>query len=1372
MYDSIKDFRHICWKWRRLLLTGAVVGGMLLLQAGGITAQDSLNVFSTISSAEAFSINPITSIDQDDRGVLWFGSRNGLLRYDGRQLKRMPSVIATEAHARMDDITDIEVSRDGKIWVATFSGLFQYDPEYGTFTVLEDLIADVPETMPSAIFCVAEVAGEKVWIGARTGVFVCDMLTGEVRKLPAVNAMVNQIYQMRNGDVWVGTAAGLLKFPAGSEKASVRIVNDPTTDGLRNNEVLSLLEDKHGNLWVGTVAGLDYLEVANNRIKRLPGTTTGPLGTAVIRTLIEDNEGRVWIGSFNGIYVLSEGGAVDVIRHNPRLDNSLSDNKIRALFRDENGSVWVGSYYGGINLWDSRQLSFRHFGEANGIQLGTKVVSSVATDTSGRIYFGTEGKGVTVFDPEKQTFSRFNTTGLSGEPLGTVKCLQPDRPDRLWIGTFGKGLVRYNPLTQRGTFLRYNAQASGSDPNNVVLSLAIQGEDYLWIGLMSGGLDRIDLRTNEYTHIYKASLPAVDTLWHGAIRIMRFAKNGDLLLGTSLTMSRIAQKDLALSDFKPTWITIKNASGKKFAVSDIKEDDRGVIWVGTMANGLYRISGNALLREEIPAFNTVFAVVPEAGGEGLWLSTDEGIVYYQPLEGKSRLYREEDGLQKNEFSRTAGLQDRHGNVYFGGASGVTFFRPDRPKSFRLDLPDVMLTELRLFNQPLVVADSTGILEKNLDYTKAITLGHAQNRFSLHFALPSYLLNNKTVYRFRLLGLDDQWTTSSAASASYTIQRGGDYRFQVEASSADGRTTGITELAIEVKHPPWRSWWAYTLYALGILATVFLIVKANSRRIRLEHTLELEAREHQRMKEANDQKLRLFTNISHEFRTPLTLILGSLERVLENFRGSSKLYRQLQVVDKNASHLSRLVNELLDFRKLEHKQMVLQAAEGNMVKFVRELHLSFRQQAKDQQIVFQVETPVDEIGVYYDRDKFEKVLYNLISNAFKHTPAGGSITVEIRPETKRLIIVIKDTGTGIPAGEQDKIFERFYMVPDQGRTPQFSRGSGIGLAIVRNVVELHHGTISVESEPGAGSSFVVSLPLGREHLTDAEIIGEFRNSEDISGYEVPVRFESAELPVEDEDRAFVLIAEDNEEVGRFIKDILRPHYRVKLVPNGRIGYEQAVAHQPDLIISDVMMPEMDGITFCERIKEDIRTSHIPFVLLTARTSLIHKYDGLDSGADDYLNKPFKVKELRLKCHNILQTRERVRRKFSAVETELALGPVQNSLDEELMKKAAIIVRENLANQAFNVNDFASKLAVSRTLLFTKFKAWTGQTPNAYLLELRMKKAAQLIEQRKFNVSEVGYQVGYKDPGYFSKAFKKRFGLSPKAYGMKFMDEKVE
>jgi signal transduction histidine kinase/DNA-binding response OmpR family regulator len=806
------------------------------------------------------------------------------------------------------------------------------------------------------------------------------------------------------------------------------------------------------------------------------------------------------------------------------------------------------------------------------------------------------------------------------------------------------------------------------------------------------------------------------------------------------------------------------------------QDNQNKIWVGTKAKGLHYFDGKKFNKINLKVGNTAITSIHsilEDDDKNLWISTNQGIIKYNTLQKKIVLYDQKDGLTSNEFNDNSALKLDSDKFYFGSPSGVTYF--DAKKiAINKYAPQVLITDLKIKNEIIHANDKDGILEKSIGFTKNITLDYDKANFSINFALPNYIRSKNNQYSYRLIGLENNWTTTKNTEANFAIQNPGTYVFEVRGANNDGVWNNVpTTLKVVVNPAPWRSIWAFLLYGIIIGLGLYGLIWIMKSKARLKQKLELEYLEAKRIEENNRAKLDFFTNISHEFRTPLTLILGPLQQILADYNGTNEMYKKLLVIEGSANHLLSLINRLMDFRKLENDQVTLESANGNIVKFTKEIFLSFIEYAKDGGYTYTFEASEEEILVYFDRYKLEIVFYNLISNAFRYTPKGGNISIKINHDLENLFIAVEDSGVGIAEEHIDKIFDLFFEVPLHNNLQKnYNKGTGIGLSIVKNIVKLHKGSITVENKPTQGVVFKVALPLGRAHLLDSEIISDFKISDDIEQYTAQLETSEITEPEDIEDfvvnaeKQTILIVEDHKVLRSFMKNLLKKEYNIIEAENGKIAFEKALQHVPNLIISDVIMPEMVGTELCSKIKENLKTSHIPVILLTSRSSLVYKFEGLESGADDYISKPFNLIEFKLRVKNLLNSTERLKNKFTSDDNFVPSEITVSSLDEELLKKAFKIVEENISNEQFDIPFFCSELGVSRTLLFLKIKAWTNYTPNEFIHEIRLKRAAQLLEQNKLNVSEISYKVGFNNPKYFSKCFQKKYGETPSQYADKF------
>jgi signal transduction histidine kinase/DNA-binding response OmpR family regulator/streptogramin lyase len=1112
--------------------------------------------------------------------------------------------------------------------------------------------------------------------------------------------------------------------------------------------------------------------------KLLPFSINQNQMDADVRSLDFDKKGVAWVGSYNGISTIQTNGFISKVYNSP--EKKTSFGKIKTVFTDKKGSVWIGSYYNGISFWDESNNNFNNLNQNSGLNaLSYDVVSSLAADANKNIYIGTEGGGITVFDSKTATTTKINSLSSIGVSVDNIKSLCLSNTGILWIGTFTEGLAAYDIHSKR--FVNENI---APDLKNILKESGVyvitkgRKNGIFWLGTFGKGLIRYD-STNKTYQIIGNDNYSDNFLTNNRVRTLLIDKNENLWIGTQsgLNVINLNDFDNKVYHIKHYFFDNKLLSGDD--ILSIFQDKKGKIWIGTKAKGLYEFNGTNFNKINIKKEDsdvTAIHSISQDDNNNLWISSNYGIIKYNLLNKSSFIYDQKDGLISNEFNDNAFLQIGYNKFYYGGPSGITYF-DTKKLPINKYTPQVILTDFKIANKSINVANDNEILEKSIAFTNSLTLSYDKANFTITFAIPNFINPTNNKYKYRLVGLDNQWITTSNTEATFTIQNSGTYVFEVKGANNDGVWNAEpTTLEIVVQPAPWKSWWALSLFTILLCVSLYGLIWIIKSKEKLRQDLFLEYRESERNKEDNSAKLQFFTNISHEFRTPLTLILGPLQQILLNYNGPNAMYKKLLVIESSANHLLKLINRLMDFRKFENNQFILETAEGNIVKYIKEIFLSFTEFAKDGDYKYTFESSDEEILVYFDRFKLERVFYNLISNAFRYTPKGGEIIVKIRNEVGQVIIEVEDTGIGIAKEHVDKIFDLFFEIPAHNNEQiNYNKGTGIGLSIVKNIINLHKGTITVENKTTKGVVFKVKMLLGRNHLLDKEILKDFKISDDLEQY--TSQLNPAEIVQEDdindlentEDKLTVLIVEDHKVLRSFMKNLLKEEYNVITAENGAIGLKKALKFLPDLIVSDVIMPEMVGTELCSKIKENIKTSHIPVILLTSRSSLIYKIEGLESGADDYISKPFNLVEFKLRIKNLLISKQRLKTKFSSEDSFTPSEIVVSSLDEQLLKKAFKIVEENIANEQFDIPFFCSELGVSRTMLFTKIKAWTNFTPNEFIHEIRMKRAAQLLEQNKINISQISYKVGFNNPKYFSKCFQKKFGETPTQYLSKFSDD---
>jgi signal transduction histidine kinase/DNA-binding response OmpR family regulator len=988
-------------------------------------------------------------------------------------------------------------------------------------------------------------------------------------------------------------------------------------------------------------------------------------------------------------------------------------------------------------------------------------VNCFAEDGKGNIWIGTDGGGLIYFDRRTNTFKQYrHHPGDANSPASdVVVSLLMDHRGVLWIGTYQGGLDRYDGRS----FVHY--RHDDADPaslaDNRVYSLREDGPDHLWVGTMLGGLDRLDETTGKFYH----NNMDPHSIHSNYVAALGEDSAGNLWIGTAFGISMLARNTGHFA-----YYTSQTNRLSDNVVFGLTCDHRGNMWVATRQGLSVLQPGKDTFqsfttKDGLPA-NMIMSV-QEDKDHLLWASTSAGLSRITVSQAGTGLtikclnFDEYDGLQGREFNVSTGFRTATGELLFGGPKGFNLFKPE---SIRLNerIPPVVLTGLQLYNKEVSLPASVARDGK-------LVLAYDENNFTLEFAALSYINARKDRYMYRLEGFDKDWMTTDGRNrrAAYTNIDPGEYFFHVKASNSDGvwNDKGIT-VRIVVKPPFWKTTLAYVIYALTALTLLYLSRMRIIRRARARFALAEERREAMRIRELDRMKIKFFTNLSHEFRTPLSLILSPVDKLIRN--AGDPVARQLAMtIERNARRLLHLVNQLLDLRKMEVNELKLNMSGGDIAAFIRSTANSFADLAQERGIRFDYRSETDSLPALFDRDKLERILFNLLSNAFKFTPPGGAIGVELAllekdEQSVLLQLNVRDTGIGIPPALQEKIFESFFQADSPGNLR--SQGTGIGLAITREFVEMHGGTIKVESAPDRGSCFMVLLPVMMLPAGSAE--GATLPPGDTADKTADERAlpEVSGLPENSITRFKVLLVEDDDDFRFYLKENLAPLFTVLEAANGQEGWQKTLSAQPDLVVSDVNMPLMDGLELCKKIKGDERVQHIPVILLTALSADDRQLRGLGFGANDYISKPFIVEILISRIRNLLQFRgsvEETTRKRMIAEPA-AIDEQPEKTEEDFVREAVEVLEKNIANPDFSVDDWSRELGLSRTTLYKRLLGATGKTPIGFIRSFRMKRAAQLLEKTRHNVAEVAYMVGFNNPKYFARYFKEVYGVLPSVY----------
>ncbi len=1341
-----------------------------------IGISQSSKIFRHISKKDGLSQISVFSLAQDNSGFLWFGTRDGLDRYDGYNFKNYKNESSSNSLVSNDIRVIYNDNHTGDLWIGTNDGLSHYRSSLDDFENFKN-DQNTHSLSSNEVLSIFIDSKKRLWVGTSFGLNLFDPKTSKFSRYMYSNIPSDQFYkrsidaiiQDKDGTLWFGTDDGLFYLDENKLFSFIRKDGANSSMVLTNSNINALLQDKKGNIWIGTEKGLNYWETSTNNLtyyKHIKGNQNS-LSNDNVRTMCLDGKGAVWIGTFDGLNVFDENSkSFQLFKKNETGDIGLSDNSIRSIMRDSRGGMWVGTYYGGVNHTDANYHRFENFVHSpfkNSI--GADVVSSFVEDPSGNFWIGTEGGGLNYYDVKTKLFKSYKNKEDSENTISgnNVKQVLLDG-NKLWIGTFTQGLNLFDIQKQKFSHFKNDQGNAQTISNNNVYGLHKEGK-YLWILTYGGGLDIFDTETSVFTNSKKI-VKDVNGLSSDLTRVFLKTKDGNVWIGTEKGINKVIKDERGF----PKGFTYYLKNEKIFS---LQEDNLNRIWIGTLSNGLFIYDRQSeefrhlTTKDGLPG-NTIFGIL-EDDNKKIWLSTNNGLSKYDPLANKFSNFGPSSGLENIEYNFNAYYKASSGDLLFGGINGFTKFNPKEIITNNF-LPQVAFTQLRHKNKVVQVGDASGLLTKSINNTTKIVFPYNEANFSISFAALDFLNPKNNHYAYKLEHLDKDWNyTVGQTDVSYTIQREGKYMFHLKGGNSDGLFNPEERLIeIVVLPPPWRSWWAYLLY----LATVALILYSLYRFVNIRHALQLENIARKQEDELHEMKLRFFTNITHELRTPLTLILGPIKELLSKDHSNENL-NKLITIDRNARRLLNLVNQVLVFRKLASDHEPMSIKPGNIVYFVKEIFLAFKETAESREIEYTFFAQEDDMTIWFDMEKMEKVFFNLLANAFKFTPNGGKIQVKIYSASENVHVKVIDNGIGVDPALQEQIFQRFYEKTHVQKSE--IKGTGIGLAICKQMVELHHGKIDIESDINQGATFTVFLKKGNQHFTKKELddnrvninvktteiisedLNEFLKEEEIIH---PINTESEESTSLKEQT--LLIVEDNAEVRDYICHLFTDNYHILVADNGENGLKMARKHHPDLIISDVMMPVMDGITMARALKEDLEISHLPVILLTARTASLYKIEGLTVGADDYITKPFDPEELRLRVKNILAARKEARDKFARVLTFDPKAIDVTSADEVFLSKAMELVESNIGNYEYNVDQFAFDLAVSRPLLFIKLKALTDQTPNNFIKTIRLKRAAQLLLLHKLNVSEVAYKVGFKDPKYFRKCFQEQFNVTPSDY----------
>ncbi|MCC6762825.1 MAG: response regulator [Chitinophagaceae bacterium] len=1333
-----------------------------------------------ISISDALVNNEITSIIQDKNGFVWFGTRGGLQRFDGYEMKLLKNDFGKGNNLLSQSIEVLKNGQGNNVWIGTKSGgLSTYDLTTGKISNYVNKQTGATGFNGDYILSILDTDTDKVFIGTWKGFQYLNKRTGEFVVLNSVWKTFDIQPDNEHG-FWLATNGGLKHFNA-------QLKNDASYNfGINGLNVTSIVQDKANNcLWLGTWdEGLIQFHLSTKKaiIFRYEKGNEQALSSNNTYKLLLDSKGSLWVGTWGGglCKMNRQTGVFEKIHLNIPGMYTNDNQIILTLQEDPSGLLWVGTDGTGVFKFDLNQKQFKNFGydaKANLLLESTHVLS-VYVDPYNKLWMGTKGGGLQ-YSGDWKHFTSFRIQSADNKktpslPYAGRTFLQDGT--YLWVGT-NKGLVRIaNNANTVGNYEIFEPKPNDSTSivDRKINTLVKDESGRIWIGTQENGLSCIVGFNKQNKPIFKNYLPAIGVT--GALQNERVSC---LLVDSKKRLWVGTYKGLHLyNEASNTFqlFTQQNADRNSLSNNTIlclAEDRFGNIWAGTQ-NGLNKITGvngsnlkllNYTVKDGLPS-DYIHAVLCDRNGN-IWASTNKGIVRFNQATTSFAVFDKRDGVQSLVFSENAVHQDKTGRFFFGGVEGLTFFHPDSISINRFQ-PPIYFTNLTINNQPYEFGNATtGIVVLNKPFYKSesITLGYTENIFSVEFAALDYHAPDKNEYMYMLEGFNKEWVyAGNNRQASFTNLKPGTYHLKVKATNSDKIWNPVPhELTIHVLPPPWRTWWAYSLYVTIFVFLLWLTRHLGLRQEALKNQLVLSKLARQQENSLADFKERLFTNISHEFRTPLTLIMGPLDDMLHSKKLDTPIEKSLRLIQKQSKRMLRMVNQLLDFQKAEAGKLKLALQPGEIVSFCQDIYSLFTDEANRRKIAYSFRAREKYISFTFDHNKLEIIVFNVLSNAFKFTSNGGQIQLSIgRGENGAMLIEVSDTGRGIAPQDLERIFDRFYRGKEEDSTT--ISGTGIGLSFVKELIELHGGTIHAFSDGIKGSLFQIYLPANQNtpasfELLDSSTFANFQNELNTSSDMLP----EENAPIHEQpEQPIILVVEDESDIQQYIYEILSPFFQVHTANNGSEGVEKAIELIPDLIVSDIMMPEMDGIELCRKLKSDKDTSHIPIILLTALSDMAHHVQGIREGADVYLPKPFNSQLLMVHIQNLINSRNTLKELY-AKKIFLGTGNFEiKTFEEEFLHKLMKLVEENISNSDFNNDELANLMYMSRSTFYRKLKAVTGMSGNEFIRTARLNYAVKLLESGNYSVTEAAFESGFNDIKYFRKRFQEQFGVSPSEY----------
>jgi signal transduction histidine kinase/ligand-binding sensor domain-containing protein/DNA-binding response OmpR family regulator len=1279
---------------------------------------------------------------------MWFGTKDGLNRFDGYNYKAYRYEPGQASSLGSNFIHKITAADNTHLWLATDQGVYIFDQEKEEFTFFKQSGDDV-------VYDIHRAKNGVMWIATRDkGLFKYTEASDRVENYSTTTKsrlssnQIRKVIEDADGNIWIASFGGGLDI---LNPATRQITHQYAGAGsISSNAILELYKDLSGNIWIGTLAGgLTKWDRASKSFATYTKAGGNSINDNTVRSIFQPSPDKIYFGTEKGLNILNLSTGkftAYTVRNNDPL--SISDNAIYTIYQDREGGTWLGTYFGGVSYFRAKGSNFElYYPNGDATSLSGNAVSAFLEDKPGYYWVATEDGGLNYFNSFAKTFKHFpfssNQQNLS---YHNIHSLHKDKAGNIWIGTFTGGLNVYNPNTGEVKVYKYSASNPRSLSNNSIYSIYEDKSGRTWVGTVFG-LNLYDPQTDSFIRIKEQGLStnciyAIDEDDYGNLW---FATYEGGLVGKEKSTG--------------SWVQYSQSNKRNSISSDkvisMLDDHSGNLWLGTDGGGLnlfniqtrtFKYVGS---KEGITS-SVIYGLQKDKSGN-IWLSSNNGLYKYNPQSQKVNHYTQWDNLQSKQFNYNASYKASDGKFFFGGVKGFNAFYPDSAKN--LNYPHkVSITNLQLFNKDIGIGEEESPLDRMINYADEITLSHSQSVISFDYAALSYIAPRKIQYAYKMEGFDKNWNfVGDQRKATYTNLPAGTYTFKLKSTDNDGNWIDAeTALKVKVLPPFYRTNWAYLLYIL-VFAGIFVLARRYViREARRRNQVNLERLKNVEEQEFYKQKIDFFTSMAHEIRTPLSLIIAPLERLLSSGKLQPEIKEQLNVMGENSDRLQTLVTQLLDFRRIESDIYEIHKENIEIVALVQSIFTRFYPVAQQKGMKFSIETKISHLNAEADPEALTKILSNLLINAFKFTRTKVKVKV-LEPKKSAsgqsfFSISVEDDGIGIPKEQVDNIFKKFFKVTAGQYDYSNLGGTGIGLALAKSLAEKHNGDLFVESQEGTKTVFTVKIPY-------ADVV-----SEDVELLVTAMPVDTSD--VDDDSKPVIMVAEDDRSMISFIlKSLQIDGYKTIGARNGAQALKLLDEHHIDLIISDVMMPHTDGLELCKKVKQDINFSHIPFILLTAKANSEAEIEGFENGADAYIVKPFKWKHVSAVIKNLLGSRAILKEKFSQQPLAEAKGLTTNTRDSKFIQKIISIIEERITDPQLSVEELSREMAMSRSSLHKKLKSMTGSVPNEFIRLVRLKHAAKLLLLQEYNVSEVGFMVGFNSHSYFSKCFFQQFNQTP-------------